>query len=200
MNWIHMGIKYLNKKHHGFTLIELLVGIAIVGILVTIALPSLSRFVVGMRVENEMSELHRLLLITRNTAISSGNRTTICPLVSNACVNDWTKEISVFEDINGNGEFNPPPAGSTIGDALIKVKSPIKSSDTLQFTGGISVTYAPTGQLTGGAANTFSYCPNGYSDESKGIIMSILGRPYISRDSDGDGFDEDRNNVQITCV
>ena len=38
MNWIHMGIKYLNKKHHGFTLIELLVGIAIVGILVTIAL------------------------------------------------------------------------------------------------------------------------------------------------------------------
>ena len=195
-----MNIKYLNIKQRAFTLVELIVTIAIVGILAVIAFPNLNQFAVGLKVEGEISELNRLILITRNTAISSGNTTTMCPLVSNNCVNQWDKEISVFEDLNGDGVFNPPAAGSTIGDVVIRVKDSININDKLQFSGGSSLIYSPQGNLTGSTANsTFSYCPNGYTDESKGIVISALGRPYTSQDLDGDGNDEDREGNNITC-
>lgn len=197
-----MNIKHLHIKQQAFTLIELIVGIAVVGILTAVALPSLGQFSVGLRVEGEISELNRLILITRNTAISSGNTTTICPLDSstNTCTDQWDAQISVFEDLNGNGVFNPPAAGSTVGDIIIKVKDAINTSDQLQFSGGTSLIYSPRGNLTGNTAdNTFSYCPAGYTDESKGIVVSALGRPYVSQDLDGDGDDEDRAGNAISC-
>jgi prepilin-type N-terminal cleavage/methylation domain-containing protein len=200
MNWIHMSFTHLDRKQRGFTLVELIVGIAIVGILAALSLPSLGRFTTGSRVEGEILELHRLLLITRNSAVTSGNRTTICPLVSNVCTNQWDQEISVFEDINGDGTFQASAVAGTPGDVIIRVKAAINSSDNLQFSNGTSLTYSPSGSLVGGAANnTFSYCPAGYSDESKGVVVSALGRPYITIDEDNDGLDEDREGTDITC-
>ncbi|WP_426360010.1 pilus assembly FimT family protein [Pseudocolwellia sp. HL-MZ19] len=56
-----MSIKNLKKKQQAFTMVELLVGISVVAILAAVALPSLNSFTVSMRVDNEISELHRLL-------------------------------------------------------------------------------------------------------------------------------------------
>ncbi|MCI2283147.1 prepilin-type N-terminal cleavage/methylation domain-containing protein [Colwellia sp. MSW7] len=67
-------------RKQGFTLIEIMVAISIVAIMTTIALPSLNTFIVKMRVDNEISELQRLLLTARNLAINTGKNTTVCPL------------------------------------------------------------------------------------------------------------------------
>ncbi len=45
------------KKTQGFTLFELLISIAIMGIITSIALPSLSEFLVKMRVDNQVSQV-----------------------------------------------------------------------------------------------------------------------------------------------
>jgi len=184
----------LPNKQKAFTLIELIIGIAIVGILTTIAMPSLSRFSVGLKVDGEISELHRLILLTRNAAINTGNNVVICPLDEGTCVSQWDKEISVFEDVNNDGIFNDE-------DIILKVKAEISSNDKLQFSGNNSLVYTPRGNLLGGNGDsTFSYCPSGYNDEAKAIILSALGRPYISRDGNDDGYDEDRQNNNITCT
>lgn len=178
----------------GFTLIEVMVAIAIIAILSTIALPSMSNFLVKMRVDNEISEIQRLLLTARNMAINTGKNTTVCPLSSGACTTNWEDEISVFtNDANTLANSNAFAAN----DELVKVKGTIRSGDKLQYS-QISVIYSPTGRLITTAA-TFNYCPQGEADRSRGIDVSVSGRSYTSSDTDSDDKDEDRNGNEIVC-
>ena len=187
---VSMCIKTLKKKQRAFTLVELLIGIAIVGILATVALPSLNRFIVSMRVDNEISELHRLLLIARNTSVNSGQDVVVCPIVDGSCTDNWTKEITVFIDFNKNNDFD------IADDEIIRVKSAISSNDQFQYSNGAFLTYNSLGNLPiNNNESTFSYCPYGYANESRGIIVAVSGRAYISEDSDGDGVDEVRGYI-----
>jgi len=171
------------KSKHGFTLVELIVAIAVVAIITTIALPNLNTFLVKMRVDNEITEMQRLLLTARNTAINTGKNTTVCPLSNGACTTNWQNEISVFT-----------------ADETIKIKDAIKSSDKLQFSSTSAVVYAPSGRLvTPSVQSTFKYCPKSNADESRGIDLSISGRTYLSSDTDNDGKDEDRSGNEIAC-
>ncbi|MCW8832485.1 MAG: prepilin-type N-terminal cleavage/methylation domain-containing protein [Colwellia sp.] len=83
---------FLAKFKHpqqGITIIELMVSIAVLGIITAIAMPSLNQFLAGMRVDNEISQLHRLILSTRNTAVSKELNVTLCPLDNtNTCSNN----------------------------------------------------------------------------------------------------------------
>lgn len=170
----------------GFTLIELMITIVIAGIIMGVGLPNLGSFLAQMRVDNQVTQLQRLLLITRNAAINSGETATICPLNADktACAgtSDWHKTIGV---ISSNG--------------LIKEREPIKSGDKLEST-LTSVVYSSTGQSVGVNANVdFSYCPNGYDEFSRGVTVTISGRPYLSTDISGDGIDQDRDGDDIAC-
>ncbi len=184
------------RKRQGFTLIELMVAIAVVAILSAIALPSMNEFLVRMRVDNEISEMQRLLLTARNMAINTGKNTTVCPLSSGACTTDWTGEISVFtNDANTLANGNAFAAN----DELVKVKGAIKSGDKLQFAHA-SIIYTPSGQLlTPTVASIFGYCPKDKTERSRGIDISISGRSYTSSDTDSDDKDEDRSGNEITC-
>ena len=188
-------------KNQGFTLIELIVAIAIVAILSGIALPSLNDFMVKMRVDNEISEMQRLLLTARNMAINTGKNTTICPLSGTSCTTDWHKEISVFTNDSNDVATNDTFDGA---DELVKIKEAIKSNDKLQFVNGNvlfdSVIYAPSGRLISPTLNSiFRYCPKDNADASRGIDLSISGRSYTSSDIDGDGKDEDRDGNEFIC-
>ena len=203
------GVCFTRKKQ-GFTLIEVMIAIAVVAILSVIALPNMSNFLVKMRVDNEISEMQRLLLTARNMAINTGRNTTVCPLSSSGtCTNSWQNEISVFTNnanTLANGvNFSAPTtttdsdgnSNTVINDQLIKVKEAIKSGDRLQST-QVSVIYTPSGRLLTAAAN-FSYCPQGEDDSSRGIVVSVSGRSYTSSDTDNDDKDEDRNGNDIVC-
>jgi prepilin-type N-terminal cleavage/methylation domain-containing protein len=177
-----------SNKAIGFSLIELLVTIAIAGIAITVALPSLGSFTTKMRVDNEVSELQRLLLTTRNAAINSGQNATLCPLLANdTCQNTtvWTGRIGVVSV-----------------DGLIKERGAIQGGDKLEFNFN-SVTFSPSGQLSNnniGVYSLFSYCPSGYAELSRGIGLSLSGRTHLSSDINGDGKDQDRNNNNIVCT
>jgi len=185
----------LPKKAHGYTILELMIAIAIVGILAVMALPSLTNFIVKMRVDNEVTEMQRLLLTARNIAINTGKNTTVCPLDEGVCTTNWQNEISVFTNDSNvlatNNTFAAP-------DELIKIKGAIKAGDRLQFA-NISVIYSPSGRLIT-ATGSFNYCPKDADDGSRGINLAISGRSYLSSDTDNDDKDEDRNNNEITCV
>ncbi len=185
--------KLTTKLTKGFTLIELMVTIAVAGILTMIALPNLSEFLVKMRVDNEVTEIQRLLLTARNTAITSGLNTSLCPLKNdNTCdaITNWTGRIGVVR------------IDAVNGDVLIKEKAAIKTGDQLIFA-FTDVTYNPAGQLGffNGNSSTFSYCPRGNPDYSRGVVVTISGRSSLSFDNNGDGKDQDRagDNISLNC-
>jgi type IV fimbrial biogenesis protein FimT len=185
----------LTKK--GFTLIETLISMAILTLLTTMAIPSFLDFVVRIRVNNEVSALHRLLLLARNHAVNQERFVTLCPLSSSGqCSSDWHEELSVFYDDNKNKKLD-----NLSEEIIIKTKWSIKTGDKLQYARGrTALIYAPSGRLAvWGGNGTFRYCPKDHSDKSRGIVISGAGRFYLTTDQNIDGVDENRSGRQILC-
>jgi len=179
----------LIRKVQGFTLIELMVTIAVLGIIITIAIPGLGSFTAKMRVDNRVTELQRLLLNTRNAAINSGVLATLCRLPDDPTEdadcqnnNDWTGRIGII----------------TV-DGLIKEREALPAGDRLDFIID-RVVFNPSGQLANNNVGTFNYCPKNFIDFSRGVTLSLAGRAYLSTDLNGDGLDQDRNANTIQCI
>ncbi|ALO35646.1 pilus assembly protein [Colwellia sp. MT41] len=188
--------RYPAKLCRGMTLIELMLSIGITSIITTLALPNFNDFIVQLRVDNEISRLSRLLLTARNHAISSDTNVIICPIASNgACSSNWHEELSVFIDSNGNQQFD-----RANNELLIAIKGPIKSGDVLTYAKNrTKITYQPTGHLFGLSNGTLRYCPKGYQDKSRAIVVARSGRFYATTDNNHDGKDETRSNQLIKC-
>ncbi len=182
-------------KNNGFTIVELMISLAVLGIIIAIAMPSLTTFIVSMRVDNEISQLHRLVLTARNSAINMEQNVTLCPLnSSNICSTNWDKQLSIFIDLNNNNVYEPAS-----NETLIKVKQAANSDDTLTYAGFSRITFTPTGQLAGALNSIFRYCPNNYADLSRAVVVTRSGRSYQSSDLDSDGKDEIRGGAEVVC-
>ncbi|WP_426360011.1 GspH/FimT family pseudopilin [Pseudocolwellia sp. HL-MZ19] len=185
------------NKHNGFTLIELLTSVSILMFLITIGMPALADFTVKLRVDREISALHKMIVFTKNTAVNSNTNITICPLnKTNVCTADWHLAISVFSDHNKNKKYEPLQ-----DETILKVKEAIDVNDKLQY--GLNRTalvFGPTGHLViwGGNA-TFKYCPKDHEDKNRGIIVSRAGRAYQTTNLKNDGLDRNRSGVLIIC-
>ncbi|MGB1261534.1 MAG: GspH/FimT family pseudopilin [Cognaticolwellia sp.] len=196
MSILKVKMPTTNPHIKGFTITELLIGIAIIGILTSIAAPSLSQFMIQSRVDNEISEIHRLMLSARNAAINTGKSVTVCPLSGKDCGTNWKGELSVFTN-NENTTANNKSYDSS-NDELIKIKGKVATGDKLNFSESLIV-FAPTGRLISGGNGTFSYCPKDKADLSRGIDISLSGRVYATSDTDKDGKDETRDGTDVKC-
>ena len=73
---------------YGFNLVELMIVLAIVGILLTMALPSFGSFITSMRMDGEINDVERLLNLARSESVKRGLPVAVCPgtAASTACV------------------------------------------------------------------------------------------------------------------
>ena len=171
------------RKHNiiarlsGFTLIELMVTLLVLGILVSIAVPSMRDTIIKNRVVSEVNLLVAALNAARSESIKRGRSVSL--LKSGNWQDGWT----MFEDSGVYGSID----GS---DAVIKVSNGFGSStDTLTFSRDF-IRFTSTGFAD--LAGIFLLCT---SDKDTGyaraIYISSTGRVRLSSDTNGNGIHDD---------
>jgi len=164
------------QNQRGITLIDLLIVMAIVFITAGIGLPSFAHLLSDNRAQMYVKTLQRDIIYMRHYAINYGQPVTICPLDGGKCVNDWSKDISIFIDLNLNRKRNDD-------EKLLKLLPDPRLGDTLTYPRH-GITFRTDGSINGFQSGTFRYCPDTLDSKlSKGLVVNQAGRPRF-RDED----------------
>lgn len=94
-------------QHLGFTLIELVVALAVLGILLSVAVPAMRDFMYSQAVDAHANELATSLRMARSEALKRGYEVSVCAGANGVCSGtaNWDKGWVVFVD-NAGGAAN----------------------------------------------------------------------------------------------
>ena len=171
------------------SLIELMVTIAVIGITVSIAVPSYNYLTTTNRMASEINELVASLHFARSEAIKRGQSVRACTSVdSTNCdsTNAWTRGWIVRVDAT-NKVLGVHPALSG-GDKLIGDAST-----------GAAVGFDQNGFATG-FSGTVKLCePAKDLQKARGVVIEATGHLRLARDDSGDGIVEDAAGNNLVC-
>ncbi len=167
------------QSNSGFSLIELIVTVAMAGILMAVAIPSMRDLMVSNRVAGYANEFLSGLHLARSEAVKRGSRVTMCRSsngTSCAGTGNWQVGWVIFEDDNNDGSF-------TAGD-VIQVREALANSISLTGRGqtGSYVSFIQNGsaQTTAGAAQRGTLDLT-LESTSRTITLASVGRVSVSQ-------------------
>lgn len=179
----------------GFSLLELIIVLSIVAIIATYAAPSFDILLKKSRQRSALSELISVINLARNTAIQEQVPVTLCPLTtSQKCGSDWSRPLTAFRD--------PGLKKQTSNQGQILRVVQLNSYGHLTGKTGIRnyFRFRPSG-LAEEAIGNIVWCPkdndNRYASQ---IRINMGGRPFVSKDTDGDGVPEDTYGQNLECT
>lgn len=160
----------------GFTMIELLVTLSIAAIMVTLAVPSFSTFLLNNRLTSQTNDLVLALASARSEAVKRGISVTVCSRATDStCAGSttWNNGWLVFVDNDGDGTKD-------VDDTeILNVRSSLEGSNTL--TGARArVIFQNTGTLGALSNGTFRLCDSRGTGDAKSIAVSMQGRATSS--------------------
>ena len=159
----------------GFTIIELMTTLVILGILVTIAIPSFNDLIVGTRIKGAASDIYGALTFARSEAIKRNINVTVSPL-GGQWVNGW----QVTAVIGGTNTVLATHGALT----NLKVECPSGTACTQTFT------YGRNGRLTAGTLTMsvdLASPPTPPRVPMRCINVDLSGRVNVTADNNRDG-------------
>lgn len=96
----------MKRAPTGFTLLDLMTTIVVLGILLTVGVPTFASIVRNNRISASTNELVVSLTYARSEAMKRGDIVTVCSSVDQAACagsNDWANGWIVFVDLNRDG-------------------------------------------------------------------------------------------------
>jgi type IV fimbrial biogenesis protein FimT len=130
------------RRALGFTLVELLTVITIVGIVMSIGVPSYRSITTSSRLSSEINGLLGDMQYARSAALREGRPVTACISTDGeSCTGGagWHGGWIIFTDANGNATVDA-------GDTVLRIQKPLSGGDTLQEGTGLdALTYNRAG-------------------------------------------------------
>ena len=169
-------------QHLGFTLVELLIVLAVFGVLVSYAAPSLSIVIRSVRLTAAANAYLSSMLLARSEAIKRSGRVVLCKTadgMSCSASGGWEQGWIVFHDSNNSGDHDP-------GELVIERMGPLSAGVRLSGNSPVAnyVSFSATGgtKLVGGGfqAGTLTLCNESTaSGNGRQIILNAVGRPRL---------------------
>lgn len=180
MSWgIHT---HTRTKQGGFSLLELMVTIAVLGIIVSIAVPSFRQMLRSSRLTSTSNELNALMQTARMEAVRSNGRVEICPTTDGATCGggDWHRVVMIARK---NGVDEVLREASFNAEVEIHPSASISSQNKIWY-------QADGFMRTGAAASpsragTLAACISGLSGENIRNISMNMGRVSVTRAGNG---------------
>lgn len=151
------------RRARGFTLIELMVTVVVVAVLLAIAVPNFRTMLLNRRQAGVADGLLNSLNYARNTALSTDQPVTICPLGSgSACGSSWN---------NGWIVSTQPASGASV---VLNTTSLSTGGPTLKTAGGsTAVSFSGVGLATG--ADVFVICDSRGTSYAQSVQVYATG-------------------------
>lgn len=181
----------------GHSLVEHLAVLAIAGVLLALALPSLGKRAAQERATAALNQIIGAVAFARSAAVLHGTPVTFCPGARGACLgrDQWHQGALVFRDRNQNGLKEP-------GELLLSALPGLERGARLYwraFRSRSFLRFLPAG-YTEWQNGHFLYCP---ADDdptlTRMLILNAQGRTRVARDTDGDGIVEDARGRPVSC-
>jgi type IV fimbrial biogenesis protein FimT len=166
----------MTTKQTGFTLIELMVTIAVLGILLSIAIPSFQNMMFSNRITAQANQVITALNYARSEAVKRAATATVCSTnggVACAGSTNWTTGWMVFADTDGDGTVDG-------GEAVLRVWPALDGGNTLNAGAHLRVTFTATGFATG-FNDTFRLCDERGKDDARAITINAMGRSFVKK-------------------
>ncbi|WP_395685852.1 GspH/FimT family pseudopilin [Caenimonas koreensis] len=176
------------RQHSGFTLIELMVVVTIVGILMSITLPSMTSLVDSVRLSTATNAFMSSMRLARAESLKRGGRVAMCKSADGASCSTtggWDQGWIVFVDVNGNGELDASEKLIQRADALGSGIRVTGNQNVSRYIGYVSG--GPARMATGALlAGTLTLCHvSGSSADGRQIVISSGGRARSHQVRDG---------------
>lgn len=191
------GRDHRHPASRGFTLPEAVTAVAIVGVLISLATPTLRSLSLNNRMSAEVNGLMAALHTTRSEAIKRGLAVTVCKSPNGTkCSDDseWREGWIMFTDPNENHKLDA-------GEIVIRVQQGWQGELALRYGGPKAsyayLTYYPEGYARPNA--TFTFCDNRGYAKAKAILINTVGRPRSSTAVLNTSYAIDSENKSLVC-
>lgn len=182
------------SNQQGFTIYELLITLIMIGIILSIGVPSLSSFTQNSRITGTANDLHSSIQLARSEAARSKQNITVCAsansMDANAnCGGTFNDGWIIFIDINGDLDR------SGAGENVIRAHPPVPEQLTVTTNAGANYFgFAPSGLGRGDVGGdpslvTARICDErgnvtgpGGSSAARVLVVTPIGRAVVLRD------------------
>jgi len=180
-------------NQHGFTIYELLITMLMIGVILTIGVPSMTSFMQNSRISGTANDLHSSFHLARSEAARSKNIITICASANSmdaaaACGGTFDDGWIIFVDLNGDlGRAGPD-------ENVIRAHPAINDRiDVTTNAGANYFSFAPSGLGRGDvggnpAVVTATICDQrgnepaaGDSSAARVLVVTPIGRATVLR-------------------
>lgn len=160
---------FVSTRQQGFTLAEMMVTVALIGILVSITLPSLESMLLAGRLRSYANELVASAYLARSEAIKTNSTVRLCASASGAsCDGDWSQGWVVLRSNNS------------------VIESHGALADGFEVNAGEStLSFRPTGISATQTTLTICKATPEAGDQERVVTISATGRPSVTKTTTG---------------